>query len=244
MTIKNKNKNVSAEHEDIIIDVIDDISGIITFHKKDLRDDSNEIQSIEIDLSKHKLNLIEKSTSDFSSMVSDTNKDAFYTPERIAENKSGVFLVPTESSGEGIYEEFYWGEISDSNNYQNTDYIDENNKHYNFISLQSMSINLQPIQDELDDKVDKVSGKQLSTNDFTTAYKQQLDNLGTTYATKQELNNKVDKVSGKQLSTNDFDNGYKNFLDGITTEALDITYDDNGTDVTETITFLIIDDNS
>lgn len=33
-------------------------------------------------------------------------------------------------------------------------------------------------KDDLDDKVDKVSGKQLSTNDFTDDYKSQLDNLG------------------------------------------------------------------
>ena len=44
----------------------------------------------------------------------------------------------------------------------------------------------------LDSKVDKVVGKQLSTEDFTTAYKEVLDDLDTTYATKTELSAKAD----------------------------------------------------
>ncbi len=59
------------------------------------------------------------------------------------------------------------------------------------------------------DKVDKVTGKGLSTNDFTAAYKTKLDNLDT------NLNNKVDKVSGKGLSTNDFTSAYKTKLDNL-----------------------------
>ena len=51
------------------------------------------------------------------------------------------------------------------------------------------------------DKVDKVSGKGLSTNDFTNSYKETLDTL------QIELNN------GKNLSTNDFTNEYKEKID-------------------------------
>ena len=82
-----------------------------------------------------------------------------------------------------------------------------------------------------------------------------------------EMNKKLDKVQssnkGKMLVTNgttgeitfetiptklsDFNNdqGFitSNEVSGnITTEELEITYDDNGTDVIETITFLILDD--
>ena len=90
-------------------------------------------------------------------------------------------------------------------------------------------------------KVDKVSGKGLSANDFTSAYKTKLDNLDTNlsakvdkvtgkglsandfadnYKTKLDnldtnLNNKVDKVSGKGLSTNDFTSTYKTKLDNL-----------------------------
>ena len=52
----------------------------------------------------------------------------------------------------------------------------------------------------LDDKVDKVSGKGLSTNDYSNTDKAIVD--GVTSA----LADKVDKVIGKGLSTNDYDN--------------------------------------
>lgn len=240
MTIKHMRKTVSAENENVVTNINDSNSGILSIIQRNLYQDT-ESETKEIDLSKHRLNLIEKSVNAFKNMVS--IDQSFYTAERIAENSSGVFLVPTEQAGEGIYEEFYWGEISDSENYKPTDYV-EDGKHYNFISLQSMSINLQPIKDELNNKVDKISGKSLSKNDFTDSYKGMLDGLSSTYATKSEMNNKVDTVSGKGLSTNDFNNTYKSLLDNIDFESLTITYDDNGTDVTETITFLIVDNNS
>ena len=93
----------------------------------------------------------------------------------------------------------------------------------------------------LDNKVDKVSGKDLSTNDFTDAYKQQIDNnktaietlngdssvvgsvdskVATAYSnatsyTDTECAKKVDKVSGKGLSTNDFTDELKTKLDNL-----------------------------
>jgi len=60
-------------------------------------------------------------------------------------------------------------------------------------------------------KVDKVSGKGLSANDFTSAYKTKLDNLDT------NLSGKVDKVTGKGLSANDFTDNYKTKLDNLDT---------------------------
>lgn len=54
----------------------------------------------------------------------------------------------------------------------------------------------------LETKVDKVSGKQLSTNDYTTADKDKVANLPSN--TNTELEKKVDKVSGKGLSANDY----------------------------------------
>lgn len=47
-------------------------------------------------------------------------------------------------------------------------------------------------------KVDKVDGKGLSTNDYTTADKTKLDSIGTTYATKTEL---TDGLAGKLSTT-------------------------------------------
>ena len=55
------------------------------------------------------------------------------------------------------------------------------------------------------DKVDKVTGKGLSTNDYTDEDKAAVGTIG----------DKVDKVSGKGLSTNDFTNAYKTKVDNI-----------------------------
>lgn len=62
---------------------------------------------------------------------------------------------------------------------------------------------------ELSKKVDKVDGKGLSTNDFTTAYKNLLNLLS------EEIDEKVDKVVGKVLSSNDFTDELKAKLQNI-----------------------------
>lgn len=66
---------------------------------------------------------------------------------------------------------------------------------------------------DISGKVDKVTGKALSTNDFTNAYKTKLDNLDS------NLNSKVDKVTGKGLSTEDYTSTEKTKLSGIETGA-------------------------
>ena len=63
------------------------------------------------------------------------------------------------------------------------------------------------VNNELDNKVDKVAGKGLSTNDYTTADKSQVAQNKTDILSLQ--NGKVDKVSGKGLSTNDLTNDLK-----------------------------------
>ena len=77
----------------------------------------------------------------------------------------------------------------------------------------------------LNTKVDKVSGKELSTNDYTTIEKNKLaaiigTNTGdqdlSSYATNVALATKVDKVTGKELSTNDYTTVEKTKLDAIT----------------------------
>lgn len=86
------------------------------------------------------------------------------------------------------------------------------------------------LETQLATKVDKVSGKQLSTNDYTTAEKTKLASLENyddtkiqaAIATKADstamstaLAGKVDKVEGKQLSTNDYTNDEKTKLTNI-----------------------------
>ena len=79
-------------------------------------------------------------------------------------------------------------------------------------SLSSLSEN--PVQNKvvnaaLGDKVDKVTGKGLSTNDFTAEYKAVLDGLDTV------LDRKVDVINGKGLSTEDYTTNEKSKLAAI-----------------------------
>ena len=99
---------------------------------------------------------------------------------------------------------------------------------------------LSDLHTTVNNKVDKVAGKDLSTNDYTTAEKTKLagiatgatanvvENVLTSTSTAHALSaaqgkvlndNKVDKVSGKQLSTNDYTTAEKNKLAGIAAGA-------------------------
>ena len=100
------------------------------------------------------------------------------------------------------------------------------------------------LEEFLDEKVDKESGKGLSTNDFTTAEKEKLAgiaegatanigtitgitmngaskgtsgvvDLGTVITEHQDISGKVDKVEGKGLSTNDYTDAEKTKLAGV-----------------------------
>lgn len=92
---------------------------------------------------------------------------------------------------------------------------------------------------DISGKVDKVSGKQLSTNDYTTNEKNKLSSIasgaqvnvietvkvdGTALNVSNksvniDISGKVDKVSGKGLSTNDYTTTEKNKLAGIDKQA-------------------------
>lgn len=104
---------------------------------------------------------------------------------------------------------------------------------------------VETLQNVLGNKVDKVSGKGLSTNDYTTTEKNKLAGIaeGANKTTidsalsststnpvqnkvvNTALGNKVDKVSGKGLSTNDYTTDEKNKLAGIATGANKTTVD-------------------
>ena len=63
------------------------------------------------------------------------------------------------------------------------------------------------VSDGLSNKVDKEAGKGLSTNDFTTSYKDQLDNMTTTVDT--QIDDKFNNVYGPSIAAN---------LEGINTQ--------------------------
>lgn len=70
---------------------------------------------------------------------------------------------------------------------------------------------------DLENKVDKESGKQLSDENFTLNEKNKLASLENydDSAIQAELDNKVDKVAGKGLSTEDYSTEEKNKLSGV-----------------------------
>lgn len=105
----------------------------------------------------------------------------------------------------------------------------------NAITVQSDGLHV-----DISGKVDKVEGKQISTNDYTDADKEKLggisagaqvnaieiikiDNVAQAISEKTvniSLSGKVDKVNGKDLSTNDFTDALKAKLDGIIEETI------------------------
>ncbi len=94
-------------------------------------------------------------------------------------------------------------------------------------SLGKADTALQEHQD-ISGKVDKVTGKGLSTNDYTDADKAIVDGVTTA------LNGKVDKVTGKVLSTNDYTDADKNKLADIAAGAeVNVQPDWNQTDNTK-----------
>ena len=88
---------------------------------------------------------------------------------------------------------------------RNNETVDQTSGKY--LDIIGLSYYVQKTKEDLNVKVDKVTGKGLSTNDFTNEYKNKVDALGDSVSVL--VNSKVDKVTGKGLSTNDFTNEYK-----------------------------------
>lgn len=114
-------------------------------------------------------------------------------------NPNTIYMVPNGSSrANDVYEEYIWMVTTektgwellgskhvevDLTGYYNKTQVDKAIKDSEARSTAAIAL-----------KVDKVDGKQLSTNDYTTAEKQEVAKIA----------NKVDKVNGKGLSTNDY----------------------------------------
>lgn len=134
-------------------------------------------------------------------------------------NPNTIYMVPNGSSGANdVYDEYIWmvttektgweslgnkhGEV-DLTGYYNKTQVDKAIKDSEARSTAAIAL-----------KVDKVGGKQLSTNDYTTAEKQEVAKIA----------NKVDKVKGKQLSTEDYTTAEKTKLSGIADNANNYTH--------------------
>ena len=134
---------------------------------------------------------------------------AYYAYGVDAENVEGI--LPLESGGTGV------ASLSDLKTSLGVDQVNNTADASKPISSATQSA--------LNTKVDKVTGKDLSTNDYTTAEKVKLAAITGTntgdqdlsgYATSVQLATKVDKEIGKGLSSNDYTTAEKTKLAAIT----------------------------
>lgn len=134
-------------------------------------------------------------------------------------NPNTIYMVPNESSrANDVYDEYIWMVTTEKTGWEFL-----GNKHVE-VDLTGY-YNKTQVDKAIEDsearstaaialKVDKVDGKQLSTNDYTTAEKQEVAKIA----------NKVDKVDGKQLSTEDYTTAEKTKLSGIADNANNYTH--------------------
>lgn len=108
----------------------------------------------------------------------------------------------------------YWADLASNPNGGDLKYY--NGSKWVLVNAQA-SEDIKELSIKVNNKVDKIAGKGLSTNDFTNAEKTKLAGLENYNDSEVRtiLNNKVDKVSGKQLSTNDFTTAEKTKLAGL-----------------------------
>lgn len=100
MTIKHQNKNISAEKQYVITNVQDNPNGILTFTLSNLH--SNTTDTLQIDLSKHKLRLTKVTQSELNRLKNSQNETD------IKNRESHIYLVQKNTNDEGVYQEFMW----------------------------------------------------------------------------------------------------------------------------------------
>lgn len=143
-----------------------------------------------------------------------------------AENVAGILPVAAGGTGVTSISAIKTALLIDKVN--NTADLDKPISNATQIAL-ALKANAAEVTASLATKVDKVTGKDLSTNDYTTAEKtklaaitgintgdQDLSLYATTTAVTTSLASKVDKVTGKDLSTNDYTTAEKTKLAAIT----------------------------
>lgn len=129
-------------------------------------------------------------------------------------NPNTIYMVPNESSRTNdVYDEYIWMVTTGKTGWEflGNKHVEVDLTDYYTKAQTDKAINDSEARSTaaIALKVDKVDGKQLSTNDYTTAEKQEVAKIA----------NKVDKVEGKQLSTEDYTTAEKTKLQGIADNA-------------------------
>lgn len=134
-------------------------------------------------------------------------------------NPNTIYMVPNESSrANDVYDEYIWMVTTEKTGWE---FLGNKHVEVDLTGYYNKTQVGKAIKDSearstaaIALKVDKVDGKQLSTNDYTTAEKQEVAKIA----------NKVDKVKGKQLSTEDYTTAEKTKLGGIADNANNYTH--------------------
>lgn len=134
-------------------------------------------------------------------------------------NPNTIYMVPNESSRTNdVYDEYIWMVTTEKTGWE---FLGNKHVEVDLTGYYNKAQTDKAIEDSearstaaIALKVDKVDGKQLSTNDYTTAEKQEVAKIA----------NKVDKVEGKQLSTEDYTTAEKTKLSGIADNANNYTH--------------------
>lgn len=134
-------------------------------------------------------------------------------------NPNTIYMVPNKSSrANDVYDEYIWMVTTEKTGWE---FLGNKHVEVDLTGYYSKTQVDKAIKDSearstaaIALKVDKVDGKQLSTNDYTTAEKQEVAKIA----------NKVDKVKGKQLSTEDYTTAEKTKLSGIADNANNYTH--------------------
>lgn len=134
-------------------------------------------------------------------------------------NPNTIYMVPNESSrANDVYDEYIWMVTTEKTGWE---FLGNKHVEVDLTGYYNKAQTDKAIEDSearstaaIALKVDKVDGKQLSTNDYTTAEKQEVAKIA----------NKVDKVEGKQLSTEDYTTAEKTKLSGIADNANNYTH--------------------
>lgn len=178
-----------------------------------------------------------------SSLATDLNSEVTLRTAQVSELNSGLTNLANDVNGLSSALSMMSGGFSGDLTQISTEIVSLQNDVETLNTALANKVDTSTFNTALAGKVDTVSGKQLSTEDFTTAYKNQLDGLNTTLT---QMNNdivdldeiilgKVDTVAGKDLSTNDFTNAYKNKLDGLSAYTFGEGFAMSGTTVNCTV---------
>lgn len=164
--------------------------------------------------------LINQTSADLASHKNDKNN-----PHEVTKEQIGLDKVDNTSDLEKPLSTAAQNAIT---NIQST--VDE--------QISTINTKISSIEGQVADKVDAVAGKELSSNDFTDAFKEKLENLqidsvlNSTSTNPVEnkviytaLENKVNVDGNKVLSSNDFTDAEKEKLEGIAPNATKVIVD-------------------